>query len=387
MKKGLIPLMMGGIGIGTTEFLMMGILPNIAKSLSISIPDAGHLISAYALGVVIGAPLLTAIAGNYKPKQILLAFMILFTAFNGLAAFSHSYTLLFIARLFAGLPHGAFFGIGSVVAQRLADKGKETQAVSMMFAGLTIANLLGVPLGTYIGNHFDWRYSFGMIAGIGVLTILSLVFLMPDLENTSQRDLKKELAFFKLPKAWLIIAIIAIGTGGLFCWISYISPLATTIGGFQKSNMTYIMMFAGGAMFIGNIFGAKLSDKLNPRNATMILLLSMTISLLYVHFFSVGHIGFLIGTFLTSACAFALIAPVQLLMIREAKGAEMLAAAASQAAFNIGNALGAFLGAIPIEKGLDYSYPALVGVVMAFIGFGLCFLIKKRKYVEENILA
>jgi DHA1 family arabinose polymer transporter-like MFS transporter len=162
MKKGLLALMFGGLGIGITEFVMMGLLPDIAKDLAITIPKAGHLISAYALGVVIGAPLLVAVAGSFPPKKILLALMVMFTVFNGCSAFAPDYTTLFIARLLAGLPHGAFFGVGSVVASRLAEKGKEAQSVSIMFAGLTIANIIGVPLGTYIGHYF-YHYRCGWI--------------------------------------------------------------------------------------------------------------------------------------------------------------------------------------------------------------------------------
>ena len=163
MKKSLLPLTLGGLGIGITEFVMMGLLPDIAKDLNVTIPQAGYLISAYALGVVIGAPLLVMIAGKFPPKKILIALMIMFTAFNALSAFAPNFDLLFISRLLSGLPHGAFFGVGSVVASRIAEKGKAAQAVSMMFAGLTIANVLGVPLGTFIGHNFSWRFSFAVV--------------------------------------------------------------------------------------------------------------------------------------------------------------------------------------------------------------------------------
>src|SRR5690606_33516272 len=181
MKRSLYALLLGGLGIGITEFVMMGLLPDIAKDLSITIPQAGHLISAYALGVVIGAPLLVVMAGKYPPKSILIFLMILFTVFNGLSAFAPGYTSLFISRLLAGLPHGAFFGVGSGVASRIAPKGKEAQAVSIMFAGLTLANVAGVPLGTYIGHHYSWRLSFAIIVLVGLITIISLKYWMPSL--------------------------------------------------------------------------------------------------------------------------------------------------------------------------------------------------------------
>lgn len=202
----------------------MGLLPDVAIDLGISIPKAGHLISAYALGVVIGAPLLIAIAGKYPPKQLLIFLMVLFTIFNGFSAFAPNYTTLFIARLLAGLPHGAFFGVGSVVASRIVEKGKEAQAVSIMFAGLTLANVLGVPLGTYIGHHYDWRYTFVIIVLVGIITIFSLQSWLPHLPADKDRNLRKELGFFKKREAWIIIFMISIGTGGLFAWYSYIAP-------------------------------------------------------------------------------------------------------------------------------------------------------------------
>ncbi|MBE7179331.1 MAG: MFS transporter, partial [Mucilaginibacter polytrichastri] len=187
MKKSLLTLTLGGLGIGITEFVMMGILPDLARDVHISIPQAGHLISAYALGVVIGAPLLVAIAGSFPPKKILVALMIMFALFNGLSVFAPDYITLFATRLLSGLPHGAFFGVGSVVASRLADKGKSAQAVSLMFAGLTLANLAGVPLGTYIGHHFSWRYTFVIVSIVGLLTALSLKLWLPALPAAENR--------------------------------------------------------------------------------------------------------------------------------------------------------------------------------------------------------
>ncbi|MFZ1890571.1 MAG: MFS transporter, partial [Formosimonas sp.] len=220
MKKPLFALLLGGFGIGTTEFVMMGILPDIALSLGISIPQAGHLISAYALGVVVGAPSLVMLANKFAPKKILMALMLMFTVFNGLCVFAPNYESLFVFRFLSGLPHGAFFGVGAVVAARLADKGKEAQAVSMMFLGLTVANLLGVPLGTYLGHTLSWRYAFVLVAIAGLLTWLFLRVWMPVLEKDNAHSLRTQLGFFKTREAWLIMFATAIGTGGCFCWIS-----------------------------------------------------------------------------------------------------------------------------------------------------------------------
>lgn len=383
MKKSLLTLTLGGLGIGITEFVMMGLLPDIAKDLNITIPQAGHLISSYALGVVVGAPVLVAIAGSYPPKKILLALMVMFTAFNALSAFSPDYTSMLAARFLAGLPHGAFFGVGSVVASRIAGKGKEAQAVSLMFAGLTIANVIGVPLGTYIGHHYSWRYTFVIIVIVGLITLSSLKLWMPNLPATKDRDLKKELAFFKLPEAWLIILMIAIGTGGLFSWYSYIAPLLTDVSGFSPDSITYILVLAGLGMLVGNFIGGKLADRFSPAKASVSLLITMAITLFIVHYISGNQVLSLVMTFITGAVAFALAAPIQMLMINTAKGSEMIAASVSQASFNIGNALGAFLGGLPLAAGYDYTSPVWVGTVMALTGalFAWMLISRNKKMV------
>ena len=377
MNKNLLPLTLGGLGIGITEFVMMGLLPDISKDLAVTIPQAGHLISAYALGVVIGAPLLIMIAGKYPPKMILIALMIMFTVFNAFSAFAPTFNTLFIARLLSGLPHGAFFGVGSVVASRIAEKGKAAQAVSLMFMGLTIANIVGVPLGTFIGHNFSWRISFAVVVFVGLVTLLSLKLWLPALEATKNRDLKAELSFFKKREAWIIIFMISIGTGGLFTWYSYIAPLMTDIAGFSPNAVTYILMLAGLGMMFGNYVGGRLADKFSPAKASAALLLTMVVTLTIVHFVSASQPLALIMTFVTGAVSFALAAPIQMLMIQSAKGSEMLAASASQASFNIGNALGAFFGGLPLVYGFDYTSPAYVGATMALVGAFFAFWLIK----------
>jgi len=387
MKKSLLALTLGGLGIGITEFVMMGLLPDIAKDLSISIPQAGHLISAYALGVVIGAPLLVVIAGSYPPKKILMVLMLMFTVFNALSAFAPGYTTMFAARLLAGLPHGAFFGVGSVVASRIAEKGKEAQSVSLMFAGLTIANVIGVPLGTYIGHHYSWRYTFVIIVIVGIITMMSIKAWMPALPATKNRNLAQELTFFKQAESWMIILMIAIGTGGLFSWYSYIAPLLTEVSGFTPNAITYVLVVAGLGMLVGNFIGGKLADRFSPAKTTVALLLAMSLILFIMHYVSGNQTASLIMTFLTGAIAFAVASPIQMLMINTAKGSEMLAASVSQASFNIGNALGAFLGGLPLAAGYDYTSPVWVGSLMALVG--ACFawmLIARTKRVSKVLL-
>jgi DHA1 family arabinose polymer transporter-like MFS transporter len=371
--------MLGGLGIGTTEFVMMGLLPDIATNLHITIPEAGHLISAYALGVVVGAPLLVMLSRSYPPKNILLVLMLMFTAFNGFSAFAPNYITLLLGRFFAGLPHGAFFGVGSVVASRLAEKGKQAQAISMMFAGLTIANLVTVPLGTFIGHHFLWRYTFGIVGAIGLITLIFLKLWLPPLPANAAGNNRSELKLLKNPEAWLIILVTAIGTGGLFAWISYIAPLMTDVSHFSANSVSWILVLAGFGMVVGNVVGGKLADKIPPVKACGALLTAMAITLLAIFFLSENKIIALILTFIAGALSMAIASPIQILMIRTAKGAEMLGAAVTQAAFNIGNALGAFFGGLPIAAGLGFTYPALTGALMAVVGVLFAYILLRRQ--------
>lgn len=388
MKKSLFALSLGGLTIGITEFVIMGLLPDIALDLDVSIPVAGYLISAYALGVVIGAPLLVILGRNYPPKKMLLLLALMLTIFNALSIIAPSYEILFASRLLSGLPHGAFFGVGAVVASRLADKGKEAQAISIMFAGLTIANLAGVPIGTYVGHHYTWRYTFIIIAAVGLLTFISLYFWMPVLEARAKETIKSQLQFFKKREAWLIIAITSFGFGGLFCWISYIAPLLTDISKFSPEDVPYILILAGLGMVVGNFIGGILADKFSPAKTVISILLCMAIDLVSVYLFSSIQIVSLLMVFLTGAIAFAAVAPIQMLMIQTAVGAEMIASAAIQASFNIGNALGAFLGGLPLIAGYSYATPNLVGVSMALLGVFLVFIfMQNRKRTAKLITA
>lgn len=368
MKKSLIALSFGGLTIGITEFVMMGLLPDIASDMKVTIPVAGYLISSYALGVVIGAPLLVILGRNFPPKKMLLILAAMLTVFNALSIIAPSYNFLFASRFLSGLPHGAFFGVGAVVASRLADKGKEAQAIAIMFSGLTLANLIGVPIGTYIGHHFIWRYTFVLIAIVGLLTFFLIGLWMPKLEKGETVNMKEQLQFFKRTEAWLIIGITAIGFGGLFAWISYIAPLLINVSKFSEGDVSSILILAGLGMVVGNFVGGKLADKYSPAPTTLALLFVMSIDLILVYFFSSNQYVSLFLTFLTGAISFSVIAPIQMLMIRTAKGSEMIASASLQGSFNIGNALGAFLGGLPLAAGYSFASPNLIGVGMSVIG-------------------
>jgi DHA1 family arabinose polymer transporter-like MFS transporter len=384
MKLSLLPLALGGLTIGITEFVMMGLLPDIALDLRFSIPKAGYLISAYAIGVVIGAPLLVIAGRNYPPKKMLVILAIMLTAFNALSIIAPGFNLLLVSRLLSGLPHGAFFGVGAVVASRLANKGKEARAVALMFSGLTIANVVGVPLGTWVGHNLSWRYTFVIIAVIGLITTFAMLAWMPALKKADTAGMRMQLGFFAKPQAWLLILITAIGFGGLFCWISYISKLLTDVSGFNADNVPYILMLAGAGMVLGNLLGAKLADKFSPAYTVLTLLILMAMTLTAVYFLSGNQYISLTLVFLTGCVSFAVVAPVQMLIIQTAKAAEMIASAAIQASFNIGNALGAFLGGLPLAAGYSFASPNLVGVAMALVGAFVMVLFIKFTPLERS---
>lgn len=385
MKKALIALAIGGFGIGMTEFVIMGILPNVAEDLDITIPQAGHFISAYALGVVIGAPIITGIAGKWPAHKILMLLMVWFTIFNTLSAFAYNYNTLMLVRFLSGLPHGAFFGIGAVVAGQLAKPGKSAQAIATMFTGLTLANVLGVPLGTYLGQHFNWGVSFLAVGVVGVLAVLSVKLWMPALPKSSANGLRKDLKVLKRGELWMVFFLTTIGTGGFFAWYSYIAPLITNVAGHPESMVSYVMILAGVGMVVGNFIGAKLAEKFSPINAVIITLIIMVVLLVSNTFLAGDKILVLVLTFLISTFAFCLATPIQMAMIKTAKGSEMLGSSLNQSAFNVGNASGAYFAGLPIAMGYGISSATLVGAAMAGIGvfIALAIILVRRKKEKE----
>lgn len=371
IKKSLLALMLGGLAIGMTEFTMMGLLEEFARDLNISIPSAGHYISIYALGVVIGAPLLVVLTSKMAPKKILMLFMLMFTVFNGLFVFAPDNNTLLLARFMAGLPHGAYFGVGAVVASQLATKGKEAQAIATMFTGLTLANLIGVPIGTFIGQHFSWRVTFFIISLFGLITMYATHKWIPNLAPKSNMSMRHQLSFFARKEAWLLIAIISIGTGGLFAWISYIAPLMTQETGISERHVPFIMILVGLGMLMGNIFGGRLADRVAPTKAAIAAFISMAVCLLLVYLSAGNIVLAYVMSLVTGFGAFIISAPLQMMLIGNAHGSETIAAATGQACFNIGNALGAFLGGLPMVFGLSFKAPSLVGMLMALCGAGL----------------
>ena len=384
--KSLIPLTLGGFSIGMTEFLIMGVLPNVSSSLNISIPTAGYLIAIYAFGVVIGAPVMIAISHRFTPKHTLAGLMLLFGVFNLLFSIAPSFPLLLFSRFMSGLPHGAFFGIGAVVATRLAKPGKGASTVALMFAGLTLANIFGVPIGTYIGNHYSWRIAYFLVSLSGFMTLFFIVKWLPDVKIDQTHTFVKSMRILKHLDIWLIIGISSIGLGGLFAWISYIAPLMIHVALFSENMITFIMMTAGLGMALGNMLGGKLADGFSPLFVTAMLLLAMMVCLIIIANTSQYQFMAIIMTFITGAVAFAVISPMQMLMIQASRGSEMLASSLVQSSSNMGNTLGAFLGGLPIAAGFGYTSPEYVGFTLALVGLVFCLVIHRVTTMQTSTL-
>ena len=379
MKKSLIALAFGTLGLGIAEFVMMGILPDVARDLQISIPTAGHFISAYALGVCVGAPVLT-LARKYPLKHILLVLVTLIMIGNICAALSPSYWMLLISRFISGLPHGAYFGVGSIVAERLADKGKSSEAVSIMIAGMTIANLFGVPLGTSLSTMLSWRATFLLVGLWGIVILYYIWRWVPHVEGLKDTGFKGQFRFLKTPAPWLILGATALGNGGVFCWYSYITPLLTNVSGFSPESVTALMVLAGFGMVVGNLVSGRLSDKYTPGKVGMVVQGMICIVLLMLFFLSPNPWCSAILMALCTAGLFAVSSPEQVLIIRVAPGGEMLGGACVQMAFNLGNAIGAYVGGLALSGG--YRYPALAGVPFALTGF-ILFVIFYKKFQSK----
>ena len=330
--------------------------------------EAGHLISAYALGVCVGAPLVVVVARSWPLRTILLALVGLFVAGNLLMALSADYWMGLCARFVSGLPHGAYFGVGSIVASRLAEKGKSTSAVAIMIMGMTIANLFGVPAGNFLGHFLSWRLVFVIAALWGGVTIWFIRRWVPVLPALPATNLKGQFRFLRRPEPWMLIAATMLGNGGAFCWYSYVNPLMTEVSGFSVGTMPVLMLLAGASMCVGNYLGGHLSDRFTPGIVAMSMQFLMFASLLLIYFFaSYGFLSALLMCVCTG-CLFAVSSPQQLLLLQYSPGGEMMGGAMVQLAFNLGNAVGAYFGGLSIEHGAGLESTALIGSFFALLG-------------------
>ena len=389
-KKALFALAIGGFGIGLTEFVIMGILTEVSGSLGITIPQAGHFIAAYALGVVVGAPLLTGLGSKLSPKKMLFLLMIWFTVFNTLSGLATGYSSLLFLRFLSGIPHGAFFGIGAVVATKLARKGKSAQGIAIMFSGLTIANVIGVPFGTYLGQQFSWRVSFYLVGFVGLMALASIYMWMPKIEIEATEKNVSVSKGLRNNELWALIALTTIGTGGFFAWYSYVAPLVTDVAGLPNHFVGYAMMLAGLGMVVGNFLGAKMAELFSPLRAVIISLSIMSAILLINMFIATNPYVLMAMTFLIGVISFTVSTPIQMAIINTSKGSEMLGSSMNQSAFNMGNASGAYLAGLPIAFGYGIIYSSLVGAILAFSGVAIAvaiLLVRKRKEIKYKKMA
>ncbi|MEV6216444.1 MFS transporter [Nocardia sp. NPDC051833] len=366
----MLALALGGFGIGTTEFVTMGLLPNIAADFDISEPAAGHAVSAYALGVVVGAPLIAALFARVPRKKLLIALMAAFAVGNAATVLAPTFGTLVAARFVSGLPHGAYFGVASLAAATLAPVGQRAKAVAAVMLGLSVANVIGVPGATWLGQHLGWRDAYVVVAVIGVATVAALWRFVPSLTGMKVTNPLTELGALRRPQVLLTLAVGAIGFGGMFAVYTYIATTMTDVAGMAIGTVPIVLALFGLGMVAGNILGGVLADRGVDRSI-FVGMIAMVVIL--AGFVLAAHhpITASIGAFLVGASGAALAPGLQTRLMDVAADAQTLAAALNHAALNIANAAGAWLGGLVIAAGLGYTAPAAVGALLAILGVAL----------------
>ena len=371
MPLALLALAVGAFGIGTTEFVMMGLLPDVANDLNVSLPTAGHLVSAYALGVVIGAPLLAALTARMSRRTVLIGLMALFVVGNALSALAPGNDSLLAARFLSGLPHGAFFGVGAVVATNMVAPERKARSVSLMFLGLTVANIAGVPVATLMGQHLGWRATFLGVSTIGLAAIAALALLIPhDHAQAPAVGLRRELSALRSVPVWLALGTTVAGFGALFAAYSYITPMLTDAAGYTDASVTLLLALFGVGATIGNLVGGRLADH-SLRGTLFGGLVSLGAVLALFPLLMALQWSAALAVVLLGAAAFITGSPLQLMVMEKASAAPSLASSANQAAFNLANAGGAWIGGLALAAGFGVTSPALAGAALAVLGLGV----------------
>jgi DHA1 family inner membrane transport protein len=359
-------LAVGGFGIGTGEFVMMGLLPNVAGDFGVSIPSAGHVISAYALGVVVGAPLIAVLAARWPRHRLLLVLMTCFTAGNLASALAPGYASLIAVRFLAGLPHGAYFGVASLVAASLVPANERAQAIGRMMLGLTGATLAGVPLATWIGQSLSWRAAYVLVGAIGIVTCALIYRCVPRAPPVEGASPARELSALARKQVWLTLGVGSVGFGGLFCVYSYITPTLTQVSGLPAPYVPFVLAVFGVGMILGNLIGSWLADRALMRTIGSLLIWNAVVLSLFSvaarHTWTATIDVLLVGT------GVAIVPALQIRLMDVAEEAQSLAAALNHSAFNIANALGAWLGGIAIAGGLGWASTGWVGAMLAVGG-------------------
>ena len=365
MPIGLIALALGGFGIGLTEFVIAGLLPEVAADFAVTEAAAGWLISGYALSVAVGAILLTAAVTRLPRKNVLVGLMVLFIVGNLVSALAPSYSIMLSGRIIAALCHGAFFGIGSVVAASLVAPSKKSGAIAIMFTGLTLANVLGVPFGTFIGQSFGWRATFWAITLIGVIALAGIVALVPRATDDTAHvsDLRGELRAFRSGQVWLSLVVTVLGFGGMFGAFTYIAFTLTKVSGFSSAAVPWLLVVFGIGLFVGNILGGKAADRrLDP--TLVVLLIGLTVVMVFFALTAANPVTTVVSLVLMGGFGFGTVPGLQTRIMRYADTAPTLASSANIAAFNVGNAIGAWIGGITISAGLGYTSPLWAGAAI-----------------------
>ncbi|MCU4181608.1 MFS transporter [Bosea sp. BH3] len=372
MPVALYALTVGAFGIGVTEFVIMGLLLQVSSDLGISIPLAGLLMTGYALGVFVGAPILTILTRGLPRKTTLLVLMAIFTLGNLAAALSPSFGWLMGARIVTALAHGTFFGVGSVVATSLVAPERKASAIALMFTGLTLATLLGVPFGSWLGLAYGWRSTFWAVTGIGVVAFLVLAALVPaDRERPAPGPLSEEFKVLARPQVQLGLVMTVLGFGGIFAIFTFIQPILIELAGFSEAAVSPVLLVFGAGLVVGNLLGGRWADRsLAPSLIGSLAL--MTVVMLAATFAFHSQIGAVAAAFVLGAAAFATVAPLQMWVLQQAGGAgQGLASSLNIAAFNLGNAFGAWLGGAVITQGLGYGAIAPVSALVPLVALGL----------------
>ena len=367
----LLALACGGFAIGTTEFVSMGLLPDIATGVDVSIPTAGHVISAYALGVVVGAPLIAVLAARVSRQRLLLWLMAAFALGNLASALAPGYETLLVARFLSGLPHGAFFGIGAVVGASLVPPHRRAWAVSIMLTGLTVANIVGVPLGTLLGQGAGWRWPYVVVAGIGLITFVATLAWVPHEASPHHASVGRELSSLRLPQVWLTLLIGAVGFGGMFAAYTYITPTLTTLAGFSEHAVTGLLAVYGVGMTVGMMFGGRLADRALARTLVGGLVYAAVVLGTFGWLVS-NQVSAVVGVFLLGMVGSLIVPALQTRLMDVAHEGQSLAGALNHSTLNLANAAGAWLGGLVLAAGYGYEWPARVGVVLAAAGLLVC---------------
>lgn len=375
-RQGLVALAFGTFALGMTEYVMMSILPDLAKSFSVTVPQAGHLISAYAIGVCVGAPLVAIYLRNWRLERILLLLMAVYAVGNFIFASAPNFSTGLAGRFISGLPHGAFFGTGSIVASRLMPD-KATTAVALMTLGMTLANLVGIPVGSFVANTLNWRWIFYFNALWGIVTLGAIAIWVKDIGALPRTSVKSEFQFMRKAAPWILILTTVLCQGGAFAMYSYVTPIMRQ-SGLALSDMPLLMFVVGAGMCAGNYYSGKLSDRYSPTKIVAWVSVVMTLSLVCTYFdiFSIWTAGATVVV--AASCLFALSSPMQLLLIEYSPGGELMGGAMVQVAFNLGNAIGAYAGGLPISAGYGASTSSLVGAGLASLSIATIYIFIRK---------